>query len=141
MIDTTDEKILHELRRNAKQTTGQIAKRTSIPTTTVHNRIKRLERDGVIKSYAPILDHRKLGKDLLALVFVAAEHTADQQELARRLRTVAGVESAKIITGDFDILLELRAQNVEELNTIITEKLRKTQGILRTQTTIVLKEM
>jgi DNA-binding Lrp family transcriptional regulator len=139
--DTIDERIIRELQRNAKQTTGSIARRTRIPTTTVHNRIKRLERDGIITSYVPMLDHTKLGKGILALVFVAAEHKADQEQLAKRLLHIDGVERARIITGEFDLLLEARAATIEELNSIITKELRKVPGVARSETMIVLSEV
>jgi DNA-binding Lrp family transcriptional regulator len=136
-----EEKILTELQRDAKATTGSIAKRTGIPTTTVHNRIKRMEREGIIKRYVPVLDHTKLGKGILALVFINAENKTDQEQLAKRLLAMRNVERCQIITGDFDLMIEVRAGTIEELNAIITKEIRKLPGVNRSETIIVLQEL
>jgi len=66
-LDKTDLKIIEALKTNAKQTTSQISKKFNIPITTVHNRIKKLEKNGVIKTYSPVLDYHKLGKFIYAI--------------------------------------------------------------------------
>jgi DNA-binding Lrp family transcriptional regulator len=141
MDDTTDGNILREIRKDAKATMGQIAKRTGIPATTVHNRIKRMERDGIIKGYAPILDHTKLGRGIHAMICINAEHKTDQEHLARRLLAMQSVESARIITGGYDLVIDVRVGTIDELNAFITKDLRKVQGVEKTQTMIVLSEM
>ena len=141
MSKDIDEKILAELQRNAKATTGTLAKKTGIPATTVHNRIKRMEREGIIKSYIPILDYAKLGKGISALIFISVEHKTDQEQLAKKLLRISGVSHARIITGGFDILIEVRLGTIDELNSLITGELRKIEGVDKTQTMIVLKEI
>ncbi|HIH24730.1 TPA: Lrp/AsnC family transcriptional regulator [Candidatus Woesearchaeota archaeon] len=140
-LDSKDNRILDELQRDAKATTGKIAKRTAIPVTTVHNRIKRMEAEGVIKRYAPVLDYAKLGKGIHAMIFISAEHKADQEHLAKRLLTIEGVTGARIITGGYDIVIETRVSTIDALNTLITKELRKIQGVEKTQTMIVLEEV
>jgi Lrp/AsnC family transcriptional regulator for asnA, asnC and gidA len=141
MHKNIDESIIRQLNHNAKATTGTIAKKTSIPTTTVHNRIKRMEREGIIKTYVPVLDYAKLGKGITALIFVSVEHKTDQEQLARKLLRVQGIEHARIITGGSDIVIEARLSTIDELNTLITKELRKVEGVDKTQTMIVLKEI
>jgi DNA-binding Lrp family transcriptional regulator len=136
-----DDMILGLLEADAKLTTNMIAKRTGIPTTTVHNRIKRMEKNGIIKGYTAILDYAKLGKGIHALIFVSAEHKADQEQLAKRLLAIEQVEKAQIITGGFDLQIEARAASIDELNLLITKTLHKVPGIEKTQTMIVLREM
>jgi DNA-binding Lrp family transcriptional regulator len=146
MEDHADEKILSELQRNAKARTGDIAKRTGVPTTTVHNRIKRMEREGVIRTYRPVLDYAKLGKGIHALIFITAEgkangHPVDQEQLAKRLLALPGVDSSRIITGGFDLVLEARIGTMEELNILLTKEVRKVPGVDKTQTMFVLQEI
>jgi Lrp/AsnC family transcriptional regulator, leucine-responsive regulatory protein len=138
MSKDIDGSILEQLKRNAKATTSSIAKRIGIPTTTVHNRIKRMERDGIIKTYVPVLDHAKLGKGICALIFISAEHKQDQEVLARKLLAKPDIESARIITGGFDIVAEARVATIDDLNNLI---IRKLEGVDKTQTRIVLKEL
>jgi len=141
MKQDIDEKILLELKHDAKATMGQIARRTGIPTTTVHNRIKRMEAAKIIKRYVPVLDHAKLGKGIHAMIFVSAEHKTDQEHLAKRLLAIDGIDSARIITGGFDLIVEARVGTIDELNALITKELRKVQGVEKTQTMIVLEEI
>ena len=127
-MDRIDEKVLAALQRNAKQTTGRIAKKINVPVTTVHNRIKRMERDGIITSYEPKLNYSKLGRGIGSYIFVQAGRTTDQEHLVKRLRKLPWVESGKIITGGFDILLEVRVATMEDLNTLIVKELRSNTG-------------
>ncbi len=104
LSDAKDRAILDELQRNAKATTSEIAKRTGIPVTTVHNRIKRLEKDGVVQGYVPVVDHRKLGLGIHALVFVTAQNrpsggrAVDQEQLAQEALRLPGVERSRVVT-------------------------------------------
>ena len=141
MEHNIDDKILQELQRDAKATMGTLARRTGIPATTVHNRIKRMEREGVIKNYVPVLDYTKLGHGIHAMIFISAEHKADQQMLAKKLLSLGGVKSARIITGGFDIIIEARVATIDALNDLITKELRKVPGVEKTQTMIVLSEV
>jgi len=146
-IDEKDRRVLDELRRDAKATTGRIAKRTAIPVTTVHNRIKRLEKEGVIIKYEPMLDYKKLGRGICALIFITVENklaggkAVDQEDLARRCLGINGVENARILTGGFDLALEARVADVDELNHLLIKELRKTPGVDKTQTMLVLEEL
>ena len=141
MHKNIDEKILTILKHDAKLSTGSIAKKTGVPTTTVHNRIKRMEKEGIIKRYEPVLDYTKLGQGIHAMIFINAEHKTDQEQLAKRLLQIPAIDHATIITGGFDMMIRARAGTIEELNTLITKDLHKVPGIEKTQTMIVLKEM
>ncbi|MBR9703412.1 Lrp/AsnC family transcriptional regulator [Candidatus Woesearchaeota archaeon] len=141
LVDEKDLLIIAELQRNAKATTGQIAKRTGIPVTTVHNRIKALEKNKVITTYIPLLDYAKLGLRLHALIFVTVEGKgADQEELAKQFLKMAGVKKASILTGGYDMLLDTRIEDVDALNNLLVHELRKIPGVDKTQTMLVLKE-
>lgn len=141
LVDEKDLLIIAELQRNAKATTGQMAKRTGIPVTTVHNRIKSLEKHGVIKRYAPILDYVKLGKGLHALIFITVEGKGtDQEVLAKAMTKIKGIEKASILTGGYDLVLEAHIADVDALNTLLIKELRQIPGVDKTQTMLVLKE-
>ena len=74
IMDNKDEKILELLRENSKLTTHQISKKTLIPITTIHNRIKKLEQEGIIKRYTLELDNKKLGKELAAFIHITVDY-------------------------------------------------------------------
>lgn len=142
--DGKDLQLLGELQRDAKAATSTLAKKTGIPPTTVHNRIRRMERDGLITRYVPLLDHKRLGFGLQALVFVTAqpagEKSIDQEQMARAALKMPGVERVSILTGVFDLVLHIRVPDVAALEQLLIKSLRKLPGVDKTQTMIVLEE-
>lgn len=144
MVDDKDESIIRELERNSKQTTSQLAKRTRIPITTVHNRIKKLEQEGVITGYGIEVDYDKLGLPLEAVILVSVTYRGgqtrlNQEEVAKEIKKL-GAHEVLIITGDEDILVRVRAENVSSLNDFVTHKLRAVPGVDKTKTLLVLSK-
>jgi DNA-binding Lrp family transcriptional regulator len=148
-LNEKDLRILHELKENSKRTTSRIAKRTGLPITTIHNRIKRLEQEGIIKRYTVELDYTKLGKPITAYIMIGVIYMLPsgikvmQEDVAKEIRGLRGVEQAEILSGgkDLDILAKIRVKDVEELNDFVIRKLRKIEGVDKTHTMVVLSEM
>ena len=128
-IDEKDMQILELLRANSRLSEQKIAKKTGIPMTTVHNRTKRMREQGIIEGYGVRLNHAKLGKPLVAYVLLKAVNQADQNELLEYIAKVPRVCEVAMVTGDFDLLLKARIENMDELNKIVVANLRKHKGI------------
>ena len=146
-MDEKDEKVLKLLRENSKLTTHKISKRLLIPITTVHNRIKKLEKEGIIKRYTVELDNKKLGKNIAAYIHIVVDYKLlkeikmSQQDLARKLKHYEFVEEAAMVTGGTDIIIKVRVKDIDELDDFVTKKLRNIDGIEKTQTMIILNEI
>ena len=146
-MDKKDEKILELLRENSKLTTNQISKKTLIPITTVHNRIKKLEKEGIIKKYSVELDNKKLGKNLAAFIHITVDYKLlkemkiSQHDLAKKIKQNESVEDAAMVTGGTDIIIKVRVKDVDELDYFVTKHLRNIEGIEKTQTMVVLNEI
>ena len=146
-MDEKDEKILKLLKENSKLTTQQISKKTLIPVTTVHNRIKKLEKEGIIKRYTLELDNKKIGKSLAAFINITVDYTLlkqikmSQYELAKKIKQHESVEEVAMVTGGTDILIKVRAKDIDELNNFVTIQLRNIDGIEKTQTMVILNEI
>lgn len=138
-IDENDTAILEELRTDARASTRSIARKVGLPITTVHNRIKRLEREGVIRGYTAVVDHGALGLSVTARVLVtfAQAPGITQADVARAIIAI-GADRAEIVTGGSDLLVHLRVASIDELNDFIVRKLRAVAGVGATQTMIVL---
>lgn len=142
-----DQKILDILKQNSKLTTNQISKKTNIPITTVHNRIKKMEKSGLIKSYSVILDYKKLGRPITSYILVNIIYTLPsgkkirQEDVARSIKKLGNVEEVNIMTGGADVLVKVRVKDIDELNYFITKKLRSIDGVDKTQTMIVLSSV
>lgn len=141
MLDDKDKKILRELERDCRQRTNQIAKATNIPVTTVHNRIKKLTASGHISSFRAILDPDKMSKPLVSFVFVSLNRNYFEDTEQKTDREVIGkiashpaVQEVHTVTGDWDLLLKIRAKDISELEDIISTELREPKLIDRAQT-------
>lgn len=148
-LDEKDLKILDLLKFNSKLTTQQISKKTLIPITTIHNRIKKLEQNGIIKNYTLNLDHKKLGKTLSAYILMQVDFSGlkekgiSQEDLIKEIKTHSKdiIENVSIITGDYDIIAKVLVKDITQLDDFITKYLRNLQGIKKTQTIVIFSEI
>ena len=146
-MDKTDEKILNLMKENSRLTTQQISKKILIPITTVHYRIKKMEKEGIIKKYSLGLDHKKLGKTISAYIHIIVDYKSlqenkiSQHELTKKLKQYELVEEAAMVTGGVDIIIKVRLKDVDELDDFVTKKLRNIVGIEKTQTMVILNEV
>ena len=144
-LDKKDLKIIDILKQNSKQTTSQISKKFNPPITTIHNRIKKLEKLGIIKNYTVVLDYKKLNKGILSYILASVMYTLpngrkiSQEEVAKQVKKI-GAEEVSIVTGGTDLIIKVRVKDVEELNEFVIDKLRAIDGIGKTQTLIVLND-
>ncbi len=145
-MDSKDEKILNTLKENSRLSSQQISKRTAIPITTVHNRIKKLLSEGVIEKFTIKLNPKKLGKTLAAYILVTVDYTSlkraktSQHELVAKLKKHPLVEEAAMVTGASDVILKVRVGRIDELDKFVTVDLRNIDGIEKTQTAVILNE-
>ncbi len=146
-MDTKDRLILNFLKENSKLSTQKISKKTRIPITTVHNRIKRLQKEGIIKKYTVLLDNKKLGKALSAYIAIIVNYdllkklNISQHDLAKKLKKSENVEEVSMITGGTDIIIKIRVANIEAMDDFVTKYLRNVDGIEKTQTMVILHEV
>ncbi len=146
MLDEKDQQLLELLREHADWSTYQLSKRTGIPQTTVLNRRRKLKEAGVIKRYTIDIEHKRLGKNVRALIFVRVNK---QLEKATR-GNIGGIEakvakhpavlSVKRLMGRIDFVIEVLATDVEELNRFLINNVRALDEVAETETCIVLGE-
>ena len=146
MVDNKDRRIIEELIKDSRQTTSKLSKKLNIPITTIHNRIKKLIKTGVIINYTLNLDHNLLGRPVPAYIGITINYNVpgkkiSQSEIAKQLKNVEGVYETYILTGGSDILVKVLAKDIADLNHLVTEKLRNIEGVDKTQTSIILKEV
>ncbi|MBN1386306.1 Lrp/AsnC family transcriptional regulator [Candidatus Woesearchaeota archaeon] len=141
-LDKQDLGILELLKQDGNLTTSRIGKKLGLPITTVHNRIKKLRKEGIIKRYTIETDDAKLGYILKAFILVTADYGRDkqisQEGIVKKLLKLEEVEEAKIVTGTIDIIIRIRTKGIEDLNNFLLKKLRNIEGIDKTQTMVIL---
>jgi DNA-binding Lrp family transcriptional regulator len=140
-MDETDRKILNEIQIDAKRSVSDLAKLLNLPRTTINNRIKKFETDETILKYKAVLNMKKIGKSVTAIVHIVINSSSDVHEVARKLKKKANVEEVYIIAGQFDIIAKIRLKNNEELSDFIFNPktgLRSWPSVERTESMIVL---
>jgi len=136
MLDEKDLEIIAALRKDARASTADIARVTKIPRVTVHERIKKLREKGVIKSFTVVTDYSKLGKPATAFVLVSYEphQNITQRKLAEKLTKLNGIYEVHILAGEWDLLLKVRGESIEDIGKLVVDRLREVDGIGRTVT-------
>jgi len=136
MIDKKDKIILTELKKNARNSTKNIAARVKIPRVTVHDRIQKMVERGIIKSFNVTIDYKKVGFSSEVFIFVSflPNLEVSQRQLAKRITKLPGVSEVHIISGEYDLLLKVRGKSLEEIGKLVIDKLRQLQGVGRTLT-------
>lgn len=143
-IDDKDQKILDVLKDHAEYTTRQIAKKTLLPATTIHNHIKKLRSEGIIKKYSVKLDYSKLDKNFVAYILISVDldllkkKNKTQYDLLSELRKFYFVERVDIVTGGTDLVVIMRVKDVSEFDTCLVRKLQLVEGIRSTHSLIVI---
>jgi Lrp/AsnC family leucine-responsive transcriptional regulator len=143
-LDEKDMAILALIQENSKLTTKQIAKKVNAPITTVFAKTKRMEELGVIREYRAILAPKKLESGTAAFILASVSYRAKDKDIPISQRVVAEeiakfpeVQEVYIITGDWDLLLKLRAESVDAVGKFVVDKLRLITGLEKTLTCMV----
>jgi len=92
----------------------RIAHRVHQPTSTVHDRLTYLKKIGVIKSYSPILDPKKLGKQVLVFVLANLENLEHPEIACEAVSKFPFVQGVYFLIGKDDILIKVRAKDIDE---------------------------
>ena len=136
MLDKKDNLILKELKKNSRQTTKQIAENINLPRITVHDRIKKMTKKGIIKKFSAIPDYEKIGLPCKVIIFVSflPNVNVSQKELANKIAKLTRIYEVDIISGEYDLLIKARGASLKEIGKLVVEKLRQIKGVGRTLT-------
>ncbi len=143
-IDEKDLKIISILKEHGDYTTRQIAKKTSMPITTVHHRIKRLKQEKVIKRFTIDIDYNSLDQGFLAYILISVnlpllkEKKKSQNSIANEIKKFYFVERADIVSGGTDLVALIRVKDVKEFDHVLFNKIQQIEGIEKTQSLIVI---
>ncbi len=135
-LDDLDIDILRSLNGNARKSFRDIAKELHVSLTTVSNRVKTMERNGVIQGYIPVVDSSKLGFDIMVVIGIKVIH-GKIVETERDLAKEEGVFAVFDSTGEWDAIVMARFHNRGELNTFV-KKVLDHENVDRTYTQVVL---
>jgi len=138
-INSIDKKILKAVFETKNTNLGVISKKVGMSKSTVHNRLKRLKNLGIITGEILALDQKFVESYMTAVSLIKARYGPEYaEEVGKRIAKIKGVWAVYFVIGTNDFVALIRAKTKEELESIVNE-LSKTEGIERSETTIVLK--
>ena len=136
MMDELDFSIIEALQKNGRKRYTEIAKELGVTEGTVRNRVSRLLDDQVLQVIG-LIDPHQMGYDAPAMIAVSVQ-PAFQETAARQIAQFPEVSYLIMVSGEYDLMVEVFCQDREHLSSFIREKLQKIEGIQRTQTYFIL---
>lgn len=139
-LDTKDLSILKLLQQNARATVKEIADQVHLSTTPVHERIKRMEEAGVIKQYATLVDHTKVKKGLMVICYVSLKQhdKIAGGKFIKRIQEMHEVIECYNISGEFDFMLKVVAESMDDYYHFHVNKLSQAENIGHVQSVFVM---
>lgn len=136
IIDETDKNIIEMINEDARTPYRQISRELDISVGTVHNRVDKLMKTGVIKKFAPIMDHRKLGYGLTSIIGVRVKG-GKLQNWESKESFNKHVLAIYDVTGEYDAFLIAKFKDTDELDGFVKDLLKEPY-VERTYTQTVL---
>lgn len=139
-LDAKDISILNLLQQNARMTVKEIADKIHLSTTPVHERIKRMEANGVIKQYATLVDHTKVKKGLIAICYVSLkEHSKTAgTKFIKAILQMPEVVECFTISGEFDFMLKVMCEDMNAYHDFHVNKLSNIENMGHVQSVFVM---
>ena len=139
-LDKKDLAILSLLQENARITVKEISEKIHLSTTPVHERIKRMEAEGVIKQYVTIVDHIKVKKGLMVICYVSIkEHSKNAgTKFIKSINAMNEVIECYSISGEFDFMLKIAVESMDAYYNFHVNKLSLTENIGHVQSVFVM---
>ena len=137
-IDNLDEGILGILRVDAWVPFTEIARRLGVSSGTIHGRVDKLRRKGILKSVRAMLDYRLLGFDVCAFIGINLHNARDYKKVVTKLEEMAEIVEAHYTTGKYSIFAKVITKDTNGLHRFLTEKLQTVKEIQSTETFVSL---
>ncbi len=136
-IDDIDRVLLEGLHANARASFAELGQRVGLAPASVHARVKKLERQGVIRAYRAVVDPAPLGYELGAFVAVTQASGYHWEALEQAFAAMPEVEECHSVTGDDSYLLKVRVGSTAELEALL-RRINMVEGVARTRTVLIL---
>jgi len=143
-ISEKDLEILKILQENCRLRAKEISKKVDTPISTVFAKTKRMESEGIIRGYKAILDSKRLDRGTTAFILVSFEQQSSgpqaspsQREVAKEIAKLREVQEVHIVSGDWDMVVKVKAKDVDMIGKLVLDKMRLIKGVKRTLTCMV----
>ncbi len=142
-MDSIDKKLLHLLQTDAKKTTKELALKLNLSVTAVYERIKKLEREGIIEKYVALINRLKVEKGFVVFCHLKLiQHTREfVTTFEKEITQLKEVIECHHVSGDYDYILKIVVKDMEEYREFLVNKLTTLQHIGSTHSTFMISEV
>ena len=142
-MDALDRKILRALQQDARVKNADLARELGVAPSTMLERVRRLEERGYFKGFKAVVNPEKLGLGVQALVSVSLGQHSTQtiRPFEQAVQSIPNIMTCYHVTGRFDYILQVVAQNLKELGILVKEQIASLPGVGKTETFLVFSEI
>jgi len=138
-MDDTDRRILEILQDDTRLPQAEIARRVGLSAASVNERIKKLDREGVIRGWVALLDDQLVGNDITAFMEVFIEHPRHEREFVDLMKSLDEVQECHYVAGEFSCLVKVKVPDRQSLRELVLDRINALDGVRQTRTLIVLE--
>ncbi len=138
-MDAIDYSILSCLKENSRENATNIGLKINLSTSAVIDRIKKMEKSGLIERYTTIINQSVLGRELMAFITVRLEHPKHYENFVKTVEANDSIAECYYIAGDFDFILKIITKSGKNLEEILNG-VKSIEGVSMTRTSVVLSE-
>lgn len=143
-IDEKHRKIIRELQKDSKKSLRDIGTSLGLPLSTIHSRIKKMEKDQLILGHKTLFDAKKLGLPTTAYIFIRLEfqdtdgrRASDYMNIVDQISAMPQIQEIHLMAGDWDIFVKVRAESTEAIGRLVIDQIRGIDGVDRCLTNMV----
>jgi Lrp/AsnC family transcriptional regulator for asnA, asnC and gidA len=137
-VDKTDQKILSELSKDSSISIPKLAEKINVNSSVVYSRIKRLVKKKLIERFTIQVNNKELGYSVKSLTGINMD-SKQRDNVIQELFKIPSVSEVSEVTGRFDILVTMYAENLGQMYRIISDNIGKIQGIIGSESFIEMK--
>jgi len=142
-LDTIDKKLLHFLQKDSKQTNKELSNKLNLSVTAVYERIKKLEREGIISKYVALINKKSVDKAFVTFCSIKlVQHSKDYVvDFEKQVANLEEVLECYHISGDYDYLLKVIVADMDEFREFMVKKLTTISHIGSTHSAFMINEV
>ena len=142
-FDTLDQQLLMYLQENSKITYKELSDKLNLSSTAIHERIKKLEKAGIIEKYVALVNKRLINRELLVFSHIKLQQHSQEniRKFETEIQTLKEVQSCFHVSGDYDYIVKMSFENMDEYRNFMVNKLTTINVIGSTHSTFVIGDV
>ena len=142
-LDSIDKKLINLLQKDSKQTTKQLSLQLNLSVTAVYERVKKLEKENIVKKYVAIINKNKIEKSFLVFCHIKLiQHSKEYvTTFEREVLKLEEVSECFHVSGDYDYILKIYVKDMDEYRDFMVTKLTAIAHIGSTHSTFTIEEV